>query len=126
MKRVFVNLAVNALEAIEGHGELTISTYVEEGRINGRSEPCQFVVVEFKDDGVGIPAENLNRVLEPFYSTKGSGTGLGLSIAQRVVERHNGKISIESRPNKGTKVRVHIPHFVADKINTTCLTRKAA
>jgi two-component system, NtrC family, sensor histidine kinase PilS len=126
MKRVFVNLAVNALEAIEGHGQLTISTYVEEGRINGRSEPSQFVIVEFKDDGVGIPAENLNRVLEPFYSTKGSGTGLGLSIAQRVVERHHGKISIESRPDKGTKVRVHIPHFVADKIHTTCLARKAA
>lgn len=126
MKRVFVNLAVNALEAIEGHGQLTISTYVEDKRLNGRSEPCPFVVVEFEDNGVGIPTESLNRILEPFYSTKGSGTGLGLSIAQRVVERHNGKMSIESQPDKGTKVRVYIPHFVADRIDTTCLTHKAA
>jgi two-component system sensor histidine kinase PilS (NtrC family) len=126
MKRVFVNLAVNALEAIEGHGQLTIRTYVEEGKTNGRSASCPFIIVEFEDNGVGIPAESLNRVLEPFYSTKGSGTGLGLSIAQRVVERHNGRISIESQPNKGTKVRVHIPHFVADSIDTTCLIRRAA
>jgi len=126
MKRVFVNLAVNALEAIEDHGQLTIRTYAEEGRANGCSEPCPFLTVEFEDNGVGIPTESLNRVLEPFYSTKGSGTGLGLSIAQRVVERHNGRLSIESRPGKGTKVRVHIPRFVADRIDTTCLTRKAA
>jgi len=126
MKRVFVNLAVNALEAIEGHGQLTIGTHVEEGRMNGYGQSCTFVVVEFEDNGVGIQAEDLERVLEPFYSTKGSGTGLGLSIAQRVVERHNGRLSIESQPGKGTKVRVHVRQFTADRIDTTCLTQRAA
>jgi two-component system sensor histidine kinase PilS (NtrC family) len=126
MKRVFVNLAVNALEAIENHGQLTIRTYLEAGRIIEGNEPSSFLTVEFEDNGVGIPTESLDRVLEPFYSTKGSGTGLGLSIAQRVVERHNGRLSIVSQLGKGTKVRVHIPHLIADRIDTTCLIQKAA
>jgi signal transduction histidine kinase len=111
---------------MEGRGQLTIRTYVQEGKINGNAESCPFAVIEFEDNGAGIPAESLNRVLEPFYSTKGSGTGLGLSIAQRVVERHNGRISIESQPHSGTKVRIHVPNFIADRIDTTCFNCKAA
>jgi len=126
LKRVFVNLAVNALEALECGGELTIRTFCERDARDSRDGRVSFVVVEFSDNGVGIPPETLHRVMEPFYSTKGSGTGLGLSIAQRVVERHNGRLSIESRLGMGTKVRVHIPCAAADNLNTPCPLEKAA
>ncbi|MCX5801101.1 MAG: ATP-binding protein [Candidatus Eisenbacteria bacterium] len=125
MKRVFVNLAVNALEAIEDDGQLTIRTYLDEGGPRGNGKSNTSVTVEFDDNGVGIPPENLQSVFEPFYSTKGAGTGLGLSIAQRVVERHNGRLSIESQAGRGTKVRVHIPHVTADRMSTACLSHKA-
>ena len=126
MKRVFVNLAVNALEAIEGHGQLKIITCVEAAAAGSCARQGTAAVVEFEDDGVGIPPETLRRVLEPFYSTKSSGTGLGLCIVQRVVERHGGKLSIESQAGKGTKVKVHIPGFVADSLDKCWQTQKAA
>lgn len=126
MKRVFVNLAVNALEALECGGEVVIRTRSEQGATHWSMRTGPSVVVEFEDNGVGIPAETLHRILEPFYSTKGSGTGLGLSIAQRVVERHDGKLSIESRLGMGTKVRVHIPCVLADRLDTPCPVQKAA
>jgi PAS domain S-box-containing protein len=126
MKRVFTNLSVNALEAMEGRGTLSVSTRLETGAAKSERGDSASVVVEFKDRGAGIPAENLTDVLEPFYSTKKSGTGLGLSIAQRVVERHGGRLLIESLPGEGTKVAVHIPCSVADKVDMVCDGQKAA
>jgi two-component system sensor histidine kinase PilS (NtrC family) len=126
MKRVFVNLAVNALEALECGGEVVVRTRREHAATHWSALAGPSVIVEFEDNGIGIPAETLHRILEPFYSTKGCGTGLGLSIAQRVVERHEGKLSIESRLGMGTKVRVHIPCVLADNLVTPCPVREAA
>ena len=126
MKRVFVNLAVNALQALECGGEVIITTGCEDGNSHWSRRTTPSVVVEFEDNGVGIPAETMHRILEPFYSTKGSGTGLGLSIAQRVVERHDGRLSIESRLGIGTKVGVHIPRVLADRIDTPYPIQEAA
>ena len=126
MKRVFVNLAVNALQALECGGEVTIRTVSEDGNSHWSTRTAPSVVVEFEDNGVGIPPETLHRITEPFYSTKGSGTGLGLSIAQRVVERHDGRLSIESRLGMGTKVGVYIPRSVADRIDTPYPVQEAA
>ncbi|MBN1503439.1 MAG: PAS domain S-box protein [Candidatus Eisenbacteria bacterium] len=125
MKRVFVNLAVNGLQALECGGDVVIRTRCEDG--NSRtSARTPSVVVEFEDNGVGIPEETMHRILEPFYSTKGSGTGLGLSIAQRVVERHDGRLSIESRLGMGTKVGVHVPGVIADRVDTPYPVKVAA
>ncbi|UCF79176.1 MAG: PAS domain S-box protein [Candidatus Eiseniibacteriota bacterium] len=126
MKRVLVNLAVNALEAIDSKGTLTISTSLDAGAGEPPERHRPEATVEFKDNGQGIAPEDLCRILEPFYSTKGSGTGLGLSIAQRVLEGHGGKLSIESALGKGAKATIHIPCSVADRVDTACTNQKAA
>jgi signal transduction histidine kinase len=102
LNQVFLNLLKNAAEALEGRGG-TVS-------VTGRAEPgC--VVIEVRDDGPGIPAGDLERIFEPFYSTKGAGrgTGLGLSISRRIVEEHGGTIEAESEPGVGTSFRVALP-----------------
>jgi PAS domain S-box-containing protein len=100
LRQVWINLAINALEAVGDRGTLTVRwRLVEHGR----------VAVEFMDDGPGIPAEDLPRVGEPFFTTKRGGTGLGLAIAQRIVERHGGTLKIESEPGRGTAARVTLP-----------------
>lgn len=101
MRQVWLNLAGNALEAIGESGNLTI-------RWEGREEDGA-VVVEFIDSGVGIAADDLPRVGEPFFTTKRGGTGLGLAIAQRIVERHGGVLTVESEAGRGTTARVQLP-----------------
>ena len=92
-KRVLVNLLQNAIEAQEGPGRVTV-------RIRPQGE--RRVAVEVHDTGPGIPAENLERVTEPFFTTKRGGTGLGLAIASRIIERLGGKLAVTSAPGQGT------------------------
>ena len=100
MRQVWLNLAVNAMEAMPSGGVLVVRwSRADTGRI----------VVEFQDEGSGIAAEDLPRVGQPFYTTKESGTGLGLPIAHRIVERHGGKLTLHSRSRRGTIVRVDLP-----------------
>jgi PAS domain S-box-containing protein len=101
MNQVFMNLILNAIQAIEGAGEVTIRTFAQDAR----------VVVEISDDGVGIPDEHLHRIFDPGFTTKGVkvGTGLGLSIAFRIVENHGGTIEVESEPGVGSTFRVKLP-----------------
>lgn len=101
LNQVFMNLLVNAAHAIEKRGEITIKTWEDSGNI--------FVTIS--DTGSGIPADKLNRIFEPFYTTKevGKGTGLGLSIAYDIVQKHNGAISVESELGRGTTFTVKIP-----------------
>lgn len=100
LRQVWLNLASNALEALGENGVLTIrSCPSEDGQL----------AVEFSDDGVGIAADDLPRVGEPFFTTKRGGTGLGLAIAQRIVERHGGVLTLESEAGRGTTARVQLP-----------------
>jgi signal transduction histidine kinase len=101
LNQVWTNLLDNAIEALDGHGTITIRTR--------RDGPC--ATVEISDDGPGIPADVLPRVFDPFFTTKevGQGTGLGLDVARRiVVDRHDGSITADSRPG-ATTFRVRIP-----------------
>ena len=101
LNQVWTNIIDNAIDAMKGHGTLSIST---------RADP-EHIVVEIADTGPGMPAEVQARAFEAFYTTKdvGRGTGLGLDIARRiVVERHHGQISIDSRPGQ-TILRVQLP-----------------
>lgn len=103
LHQVFVNLITNACNAAKEYGgELRITT-----RPVGRDR----IQILMQDNGVGIPAEDLERVFEPFFSTRrrGKGTGLGLSIVNSIVERHGGDIHIESELGRGTSVRVTLP-----------------
>jgi PAS domain S-box-containing protein len=105
LNQVFLNLLVNAMQAIEATrrptGRIEISTRAEDGQ----------VIIEIADDGCGIPPEAVSKIFDPFFTTKkiGEGTGLGLSITHSIVQDHNGEIEVESKPDVGTRFRVILP-----------------
>jgi len=101
LNQVFMNLLINAAQAIKDHGVIRIITGTREG----------WVWVRIQDNGVGIAPENLKRIFEPFFTTKpvGSGTGLGLSLSYGIVNRHGGHIEVISEVGKGTAFTVHLP-----------------
>ena len=101
LNQVFMNLLVNAGQAIEKQGEITIRTWNAGGSI----------YVSISDTGRGIPGDMLNRIFEPFFTTKevGKGTGLGLSITYDIVKKHNGEITVDSEEGRGTTFTVKIP-----------------
>jgi len=101
LNQVFMNILVNAAQAIENRGEIAVRTWSEDGS----------VCVRISDTGVGIPRENLSRIFEPFFTTKevAKGTGLGLSIAYDIVKKHRGTIEVESEVGKGTSFTIKLP-----------------
>ncbi len=101
LNQVFMNLVMNACDALEGKGTIQVRTRPAE----------ESVVVEIIDDGPGIPAEVRERIFEPFFTTKpvGQGTGLGLSISHGIVERHGGNLEVECPPSGGTRFRIELP-----------------
>ena len=116
MEQVFVNIFLNAIQAMREGGKLFIRSYSKEidkpkekvGRRNGDyfSLGERVVVVEIEDTGIGIPKEHIEKVFDPFFTTKGpqQGTGLGLSVTRNIIHMHKGLIEIKSEENKGTKV----------------------
>ena len=100
LRQVAINLILNAGGAMPDGGELCIST---------APGPDNTVKLSFKDNGCGIPAESLEKIFEPFYTTKDRGTGLGLAITKQIVEMHHGEIKIISEPGKGTELIVILP-----------------
>jgi signal transduction histidine kinase len=101
MNQLFMNLLLNACQAITGDGEIRIRTWAAEQRI----------FIEIGDSGCGIPPELLDRIYEPFYTTKpiGVGTGLGLSIVYEVVSRHQGSLEVRSEVGRGTTFTLSFP-----------------
>ena len=101
INQVFLNILVNAAQAIDTKGKIIISTGCENER----------VWITISDTGTGIPPANLKRVFEPFFTTKpvGKGTGLGLSLAWSIIEKHHGQLSVESTPGVGTTFRIELP-----------------
>ncbi|MBI4665480.1 MAG: PAS domain S-box protein [Nitrospinae bacterium] len=101
LNQVFMNIIVNAAQAITENGLITIKTYMEN----------EGVAVEIIDNGPGIPPEHLKRIFDPFFTTKpvGQGTGLGLSLAYSVVSKHDGHITVESEPDRGTRFKIWLP-----------------
>jgi PAS domain S-box-containing protein len=97
--QVLVNLIKNAMQAMTKEGTLTIQT----------GEGQDGVWVSVADTGGGIPQEQLNRIFEPFYTTKKKGSGLGLMIVQRIVRSHDGRIELESQLGRGTTFRIWLP-----------------
>jgi two-component system, NtrC family, sensor kinase len=101
--QVLINLIINAFDAMEGHGTLTLKTYRD--RDNGKA------YIEVTDSGGGIPQENLSKVFDPFFTTKelGKGTGLGLSMAYGIMEENHGRISIKETGPQGTTILLELP-----------------
>jgi signal transduction histidine kinase len=107
LKQVFLNLLLNALQAMPAGGELDAS--VDEWQSDIAQVAGRWVQVRIRDTGAGIPAEQLDRVFDPFFTTKREGTGLGLSVCHSIVQRHEGEIDIRSEPGKGTEVLLRFP-----------------
>ncbi len=103
-KRVLMNVLQNALEALDGPGRVTVRVVP---LMDSR------VAVEVSDNGPGIPAEQVSRVTEPFFTTKHGGTGLGLAIASRIMERLGGKLRVTSRPGEGTTFTMELERETA-------------
>jgi len=101
IQQVFLNLSMNALDAMKNGGTLRISTsYLKDQNM---------IRVTFRDTGRGIKKEHIPRLFEPFFTTKENGTGLGLPISQRIIENYKGKMTVESKEGKGTSVHVTLP-----------------
>jgi signal transduction histidine kinase len=99
LKQAFLNMVLNAIQAMPNGGTLTVET----GLRNGMLE------VNIIDTGIGIPEENRKKLFSPFFTTKRNGTGLGLAITYRIIENHHGTIGVVSEPGKGTTFTVKIP-----------------
>lgn len=101
LNQVFLNILINAKQAIRGEGAITISTYVADGKVH----------IAIRDNGIGIPKEQLTKIFDPGFTTKGVGvgTGLGLSICYQIIQDHLGEIKVESEVGKGSTFTIILP-----------------
>jgi signal transduction histidine kinase len=100
VREALLNILSNAIHAIGSNGTIIVKTYEEN----------DYAVIEIKDTGCGISEEILPFIFDPFFTTKGSGnTGLGLTITHKIIEKHNGRIEIESKPHEGSTFKVFLP-----------------
>lgn len=107
LQQVFLNLIMNAADAIEGKGTITMSTR------NIRDNSGDWVEIEFRDTGPGIDDENLAKIFEPFFTTKpvGKGTGLGLAVSHGIIQEHGGSISVKTKRGEGTSFFIKLPAY---------------
>ena len=113
LTQLFTNLLINAFEAMEGRGSVTITagpTRMVDGNA-GR----EAVLVDFTDEGPGMPPEVADRVFSPFFTTKPQGSGLGLAIVRKIVDAHDGTIDLQTSPGQGTKIRIMLPVKVTEE-----------
>ena len=107
MKQVFMNLILNAIQAMGEGGSIFISTRLTSRNDTGHAG--QFVQVEVRDTGVGIPPENIEHIFDPFFTSKEEGSGLGLSISHQIVQEHGGYVTVESKVGVGTTFFINLP-----------------
>ena len=107
LAQLFTNLLINAYEAMEGKGHVSIAA--DTIRIDDGLEQQDAISVELRDDGPGMPPEVAERVFNPFFTTKPQGSGLGLAIVRKIVDAHDGTIDLHTAPGKGTTIRVTLP-----------------
>lgn len=112
LNQVFMNILINAAQAIEGRGHILVRTRVADDQVE----------VMIQDDGSGVDPENIPRLFEPFFTTKavGKGTGLGLHIAYDIVKKHRGTIEVQSELGKGTAFTVRLPVSTEDHGDAVC------
>jgi two-component system sensor histidine kinase HydH len=121
LRQVFLNLAINALQAMPSGGRLQVSTSMR--RSTRRGAAAAFLEVRFRDTGTGIPAGDGRNLFIPFFTTKEKGTGLGLPISQRIIENHGGTIEWRSQPGAGATFTVLLP-VEADALASYAETKK--
>lgn len=110
MKQVFLNLIINALQALPGGGKLTVELDETSPTTRARLKlKGKYATVIFRDTGHGISKEEMSKIFDFYYSTKKEGSGLGLAIVQQIIEEHNGVILVDSKVNAGTTFTVYLP-----------------
>ena len=104
IKQVFLNILLNAIEATSENGKITVKTrsFIKPG-----GEP--YIQIEFTDTGCGIPAEHIEEIFNPFFTTKSTGSGLGLSISHQIIQDHRGYIDVESQLGRGSSFFINLP-----------------
>ncbi len=118
LNQVFTNIVINATQAMPGGGNLLVKATNEQLEAHNKFElPAgSYVKLVFSDDGCGIPAEDLIKIFDPYFTTKSAGNGLGLASAHSIIVRHGGVIRVTSRQGKGTEFTIHIP-AISDNID---------
>jgi signal transduction histidine kinase len=106
LHQVLLNLVLNAVQAIEREGKITIAAKVDAPGGPGQAD---LVEISVTDTGVGVPPESLERIFRPFYTTKRGGTGLGLSLCRRIIRQHGGTFTVESKLGKGSRFIIRLP-----------------
>ena len=115
IEQVLLNLYINAADAMPNGGDLFLKTanVTEEDMKDGFHQPEQgeYVLLAVQDTGVGMDRETMARIFDPFFTTKGlgKGTGLGLSISYAIIQEHEGRITVDSEPGKGSTFIIYIP-----------------
>jgi signal transduction histidine kinase len=107
LKQVFLNVILNAQQAMPEGGTLMIGSNTTANQI--RQRDAQSVEIVFQDSGPGIPVHNLSKIFDPFFSTKESGSGLGLAIVHNIIHQHNGSVNIENSIQGGVAVNISFP-----------------
>jgi len=97
--QVILNMLINASQAMPGGGKIDIKTYAKDG----------YACLQISDTGIGIPEEHIDKIFDPFFTTKSSGTGMGLSVSYGIIERHGGKIEVQSKLGEGTTFIIKLP-----------------
>jgi signal transduction histidine kinase len=115
MQQVFLNLMINAVQAMPDGGTLKIITSTSDKEKEDHVEIMELipgekaVVMKFEDTGKGVGGEYLDSIFEPFFTKKSKGTGLGLAISRRIVQEHGGEITVESEAGKGSTFTIYLP-----------------
>ncbi len=105
MRRVLINLVLNAAQSMPSGGTIIITTAMEH----------HSVIIEIEDHGTGMDRETVARIFDPYFTTRKDGTGLGLSVVKRVMHEHHGRVEIESAPGAGTRIRLLLPALIPDR-----------
>ena len=101
---------LNAIDSIDEKGEITVNTGMNKQLQNQKSETDRdLIYVEIEDTGKGISEENIEKIFNPFFTTKSNGVGLGLSISSRLVEENGGQLTVSSEPGQGTTFIIQLP-----------------
>jgi signal transduction histidine kinase len=111
LTQLFTNLLINAFEAMDGRGRVTITAAAMQQ--DNYAEPREAVRIEVQDNGPGMPPDVAEHVFDPFFTTKAQGSGLGLAIVRKIVDAHDGQIDLRTAPGSGTLVRVTLPVSVS-------------